>query len=176
MKKTMCVLALLLASASAFAQGTVNFNNKVTASAINAPVYAPDGVTGLAGAAYLAQLYAGADANSLAPVGVAVVFKVNGYFGGGAVSTSLNPATGGTFQVRAWEAAGGATYDAAVAAGRPFGKSDTFVIAKLGDPAASPPGLPVDLVGLKSFSLVPEPSTVALGVLGAAALLAFRRK
>jgi hypothetical protein len=46
-----------------------------------------------------------------------------------------------------------------------------------GDSNASPPGLPATLTGLTSFWFnVPEPSALALAVLGAATTLIFRRR
>jgi len=86
----------------------------------------------------------------------------------------------GTFQVRAWNNLGGtvATWAAALAnpaAGR--GKSaliNTTALGGTGDPPATPPAL----LGLQSFSLaiVPEPSSIALGVLGLGTLMFLRRR
>jgi hypothetical protein len=75
-------------------------------------------------------------------------------------------------QVRAWMTTGpggGATYELA----QSRGASGIFSVTP-----ASAPATPPDLVGLTSFNIqiVPEPSTIALGVLGAAALLLRRRK
>lgn len=75
-------------------------------------------------------------------------------------------------QVKAWMTTGpgaGATWEAAASKGA----SSVFSVT----PAVSP-ATPPDLVGLTPFNItiVPEPSTIALGVLGAAALLLRRRK
>jgi hypothetical protein len=61
-----------------------------------------------------------------------------------------------------------------VAGGFKAGKSTAITVTTGG--AGSPPSLPANLVGLTSFSLVPEPSTYALLALGAAALFLRRRK
>lgn len=181
MKRLLLVAACIVATVGALAQGTVNFANKVTAAGIDAPVLNVDG-TKLAGADYLAQLYAGTTAGSLSAVGTAVPFKINGYFSGGKVEVP-GIAGGATaiLQVRAWAAAGGTTYEAAFAKGAASGKSTEFGVA-LGNPTAEPPTVPADLKGLTGFQLsggggpIPEPTTIALGALAAGALLLFRRK
>jgi hypothetical protein len=62
--------------------------------------------------------------------------------------------------------------------GVPYGWSPLFTVGSLGN-TGSPPNTPPNLTGLQSFSLVtsptPEPGTIALGVMGAAAFLARRR-
>jgi len=71
-----------------------------------------------------------------------------------------------------------ATVAAAQTAGVPYGWSPLFTLGSLGN-LGSPPSTPPNLVGLQSFSLiapVPEPGTIALGIMGAAAFLARRRK
>lgn len=177
MKTLMLASAFAAAAATALAQGTVNFSNYATASGINAPVFAPGNVK--LGSAYLGQLYAGPTADSLAPVGTAVAFKDaagagTGYVIGGTVTiNSVTPGANAFIQLRAWDAAGGTSYEAAQAAGKIYGNSATITIATGG--GGSPPATPSPLTGLASFTLVPEPSTLALGVLGAAALLLRRR-
>jgi len=84
-------------------------------------------------------------------------------------------------QLAAWYSGGGITsYAAAVTAGVPAGASEVGTISALGG-SGSPPLPSPDLAGLgiTSFSLttVPEPSTIALGVIGASAfLMRLRRK
>jgi hypothetical protein len=90
-------------------------------------------------------------------------------------------AFGGTATVAlyAWYNGGtGLSYSAALQAGDPTGISDLITLTGLGNPTASPPVTAPDLIGLTSFSLVttPEPSTIALGVIGASAFLFRRRK
>lgn len=180
MKNLILVSAVLAGTIGAMAQGTINFNNRVTAVGLDQPV-TYNGAK-LDGAAYLGQLYVGATAGSLAPVGVAVEFRggaAAGYINGGTV-TLTGVAAGSTVfaEVRAWEASGGNTYELAVTKAA-AGKSETFQIVGLGGPVAGQPdAFPANMTNFKSFSLVaiPEPSTVALGLLGAVSLLAFRRK
>jgi len=71
----------------------------------------------------------------------------------------------------------GLTYAASYAAGDPTGISPLDNISALGG-TGSPPATNPDMQGLESFSLaeIPEPSTIALGVIGASTLLFRRRK
>jgi hypothetical protein len=178
MKKLLLVAACIVASVGALAQGTILFNN-VSAGAVAGKITDADG-TGLAGTAFLAQLYAGADANSLAPVGAAVTFRTGAAAGFVNAATVAIPgvASGSVasfLQVRAWDATGGATYDAAVASGKHFGSSAIFASGGALGGGGSPPATPASLANFKGFSLIPEPSTIALGLLGASALLLRRR-
>jgi len=175
MKKLLTIAALVLAVYGAQAQGTVNFNNRVT-GVVDQPVFDVGGTTKLDGAGFLAGLYEGTTL-----LGTAVPFRSGtgaGYWNPAPDGTrsSLVTAAGGTatLTVKAWEASGGATYAAALAAGKKTGSSAPFTVVLGG--AGSPPSLPADMASFKSFSLVPEPSTIALGVLGAAVLLFRRRK
>jgi hypothetical protein len=135
-------------------------------------VFKPDGVTPLSGADYWAQAYVGLTLDSLAPVGSPVNFRTGSNAGYIVSEVVTTPFPGGTtvfVEMRAWEA-GANSYEAAVAGGKLFGKSDPIQLT-----VAEAPNTPPDMVGLKSFSLVPEPSTMALGLLGAAALMLRRR-
>ncbi len=173
MKKLIVAAAVGLVAVGALAQGQFNFGNRVTVAGIDAKVFKPDGVTPLAGADYWAQAYVGTSLDSLAPVGSPVNFRTGtaaGYISSTIVTTPFPGGTTVWVEMRAWEAAGGNTYEAAIAAGKLFGKSDPIQLT-----VAEAPNTPPDMVGLRSFSLVPEPSTLALGLLGAAALLLRRR-
>ena len=180
MKKALMILSSLLVAVGAFAQGQVNFAAKVTGD-YDAPVFINTVGTGAKadGPAYMAQLYAGASANSLAPVGAALPFRTGtaaGYWTATAVPITTVDATGNAFvQVRAWATAAGANYEAALASGSGFGSSTTFTVK----PTVAP-DVPPALVGLTSFFIsgpvVPEPSILALGALGGLVLLLRRRK
>lgn len=177
-------LICLLAAASAFAQGQVNFGNLSGASGLNAPITMGDGTTRLSGAQYQAQLLAGATAGSLTAVATSPFLTGGGagYFNGGVVTLAGIPGgTAGFFQVVVWNTTAGASYDLALASGleNAYGFSGVFSVVT-GNPAGSPPTTPAALVGLQSFSLnaeiIPEPSTFALAGLGLAGLLLFRRR
>lgn len=186
MKKLILSAALGLACASAMAQGTLNFANG--AAGLQAPIKDATGA-GLSGAAYMVDLFWAAgtvtEASSLAalgsPSGFSTVTAQAGYFFGG--QRSIPGQAGGstiTVQVRAWAATAGQTWDQAYAYAAAHstealvGMSGLFQVQL----ATTPPGTPTNLGGLTSFSLVPvpEPSTLALAGLGAAALLIFRRR
>jgi len=89
----------------------------------------------------------------------------------------------------AWYNAGGlyTTLAEAQAAGAPWGESQVSLLNNLGEPASvntsanvnsHQPSTPTEPYGINSFSLAttPEPSTIALGVMGVGAFLARRRK
>ena len=171
MKKLVALLACTVIATSAFAQGTVNFTNLKPTKQI---------LTDAAGAKLegaWAQLYAGKAADNLSAVGSPVALyegKKAGYFSGGSVDVGFNGA--GFFQVKAWKGAN--SFEAATATnGAEIGMSNVIGLTP-GDSTASPPGLPADLAGLEAFSLtvVPEPGTIALAVLGLAAFFVRRRK
>jgi hypothetical protein len=172
MKKLLVTLTAVLVSVSAFGQGTVIFNNRI--GSVDAPVRRPDG-TG-AGAGVTAQLYlvgAGGALTALTPTSTFRTTSAAAAFYLNQVTVTVpgiaagNP---GTFRIRAWE---GASYDTAVLKG----ESNDVTITQLGgQPSTGAPIPDPALAGLQGFTLVPEPSTMALGLLGAAALLYRRRK
>jgi hypothetical protein len=179
MKKLLVTLAAVLVSASTSGQGTINFNNLVSAATppINAPVFRADGVTqvGLAPGGASAQLYVSVGGGAFTPVPTVLQFRTAGAAAGyvnNPTAVQVPGVAGGTavqVQMRAWETGTGATWEAATIKGQ----SATLNLTLGG--AGSPPSVPADLVGLTSFSMIPEPSTMALGLLGAAALLYRRR-
>jgi hypothetical protein len=145
--------------------GTINF---LTQQASGNPDKVVDArVTGLDGAIWagpesLAQLDAGLEADSLGPVGVAVSFLPSGYLSGVKVVTPLPPGREVLVQLRAWEAVGGPTYEAAVASGKLFDSSDLIKVV-LGGAVGAHPMVPSGLIGMRSVQIViPEPSIVTL--------------
>jgi len=186
-KLTIAVLSVLLVSGiSAFGQGTIFFANRLSSS-LFAPVYMPDGTTPVSGAGFSAQLYADIG-GSFTAIGSPLAFRTGAGAGSWAgIDTTVNgiaPGASGTFQVRVWDNNGGAftSFASALAAGRLTGISGNITSLPLGGgspPATSPNivGNPTAINNLQPFSMqVPEPSTIALGLLGAAALLLRRRK
>jgi hypothetical protein len=178
MKKLLAVAACVLAVLSAYAQGTVDFKNKATTAtgALDAPVFDVGGIVKLEGPNAWAQLYAGPTADALVAVGAAAPFRTGtgaGYWNAapdtGRTIASVAPGAAAFVQVKAWKGAAGSTFDSATERGL----SAVFNVTTGG--AGSPPSLPSALVGLQSFSLVPEPSLLALGAIGVAGLLLRRR-
>jgi hypothetical protein len=198
MKKVFLALRLTFCATAALAQGTVIFMNRVPGIVV-APIYGPDpanpmeAITGnppdgtplgatvyggplLAGAGFTAQLWGGPDINSLAPAAGdnTEPFVVAGFWQtppNYAVIPTVPLGSVAELQVRVWDNHGGTitTWSEAVATGDVLGESPVFSQA-LGSE------LPVTLYGLRSFNIheSPEPATLALMVLGAAALLALR--
>jgi hypothetical protein len=140
----------------------------------------------LTGTGYSAQLWAASGANATSGfaactngtsvvtlsfrTGTTAAGRVNGATSVGVPGVSQGGTA--TFQMRVWDNAAGTitSYDSALTKGA----SSYFTVANLGGTTVTPP----NLVGLTSFNLatVPEPATIALGVIGAAALLLRRRK
>jgi len=127
------------------------------------------------------QVWGGAPGSALAPLKTPSgqdTFQVigDGYFDAGAVGIVPGVAAGGTgeFQLVAWE---GAT----LAGAKNSVTSSKWQQATKGEDV-EPPALPVGIdlqvpAGLTlKAGAVPEPSTIALGLIGAAALLIRRRK
>ena len=182
---------LVVASAlavSAFGQGQINLNNRGLAL-VNDASGKP-----LTGTSFVAQVWYGASASTLTSSFAPSPFRASttaypgswnpaatGAPGVPATLVGFAPGSTVTLQVAVWDSAiagVGAAQALSRAAGT--GLSETFTYAIPLDPIAVPGGME----GLKSFNLaasggtpvVPEPTTIALGALGAAALLLRRRK
>jgi hypothetical protein len=181
---TMAAAALLAATVSSQAQGTVNFangNNYITL------VYNGSKVTG--SNAYLFGLYlgaVGAQADTLTLVATATNAAppfAAGQFNGGnqlALPTGWTPGSTYEFQVRGWTF-GDPSYEAALVSNNPNsinGVSGLGTVT-LGGGIAFPGelfGTGPGRVGGFALGIIPEPTTLALGGLGAAGLLFFRRR
>jgi microcompartment protein CcmK/EutM len=176
MKKLIVLTSIVALTGAVLGQGTVNF--QTIGGGVNAQVLTAAGVG--AESDYFGQLFAGPSADSLAPMGAPRAFTQQGYFGPQSVTIDNISAGGAAFvQLRAWAAANGSTWDAATSqAVYEAGVSPTLALSGTGNPTASPPTTPVNLVGLQGFQMevIPEPSTWALLALGLGALALRRRK
>lgn len=179
MKKLIIAIAAVLVSVASYAQGTVSFNTRIT-GVVDAPVTLGSAAGAGPGALYSAELVLVGDNGSITPIpGSITTFRTS------ATAPALEKyvvtvpevaipgvPTGGSANVafRAWLTSAG-SYDAAPESQR--GMSAPVTVTGLG----GGPTPPANLVGLQGFVIpVPEPSTIALGALGAAALLLRRRK
>ena len=229
MKKNLLVIAGLLCAAGAFAQGTIQFNNRftgTTTAAIVAPIYDMDpndplghknGQPATAATAPIpsgTQVYNGAAlvgsgftasiwARPSGSTGPFVQAATTPFRAAGSTSTPgfwvipstaavlsnvpSDPAVRAEIIIRVWDNRGGTItswdqlYDPAtgIANGQNAlvhrGESLPFIDSdQLGGGTVLPP----TLRGLQSFQLyiVPEPSVIALGVLGAGCLFLLRRR
>jgi hypothetical protein len=196
MKTVQSILLGLLTAAFAHGQGTVVFNNNASTHynifTNNASFTSTGPISGAN--AYRIGLYAapgtGASESSLNLVGLATNAPLPGKFNGGgsfALPNGYAPGAMITFQIRIWSFQGGLSYADAVAAAsaNPLNVivgSSAVGTTTLG--GASPNGpLPAGaLFGTAPGQIggfvfpVPEPSGIALSVLGTIALLMARRR
>jgi len=180
MKKLFVILACMVTTLATYGQGQVNFNTRVIP---DVDIKVPLSTGGFAeGTDFTAQLFGGpvgTAENALTPLTPTTTFRSGnaaGYVTPAGAVTVPGVAEGApaALQLRVWatsgQYAGGGTFDTSLASG----KSAVFTSPNLGGTLTTPP----NLVGLTAFTVtvVPEPTTIALGLLGAAALLLRRRK
>ena len=187
MRKLVALFAVTVVAASALAQGTVSFNNNSAFATVANRLVNNTLISGgapLVGTDFVAQLYfgsAGTAAGSLTAVTtaparfrVATTSSPGTWSGGTRTLDGIASGVTATLQVRVWNAtAFPAGYDAAVAGGGVRGASDPFTYTV---PAAGSPPAAFFIENMRGFTLVPEPSTIALGVLGLAGLVFIRRR
>jgi len=181
MKKLLVTLAAVLVSASAFAQGSLSFSNRTSGGdwkvALDSGVGAGGSANPLSVGIFLA------DASGNLPTGAAL----------GTTTFRASPAAAQFFvtpidEIDVTGVAPGSSSQkfVAVISGTGYTTANVPLVINPGAPAGGgspplPPGelLPADatlLGGTLTVHSIPEPSTIALGVLGAAALLLRRRK
>lgn len=180
MKKLAVLAALTLMSLPVLADvGVVNLNNWDN----DFPIL---GIP--AGQTAFVQLLGGKPGSTLAPVvstgdKTTSIFQVDpdGHFDAGVgIVPGLTGAGPADFQLNAWTGAAGSTYDTATLKGTSkfSGQANAWNDAAV--PAVPAVGAPLALSAASSVTLgggtIPEPSTIALGILGAGALLMIRRR
>jgi len=201
MKKTLLLLGLIMLPVALFAQGTVQFNNsastQLTTNSTSSPPpgHAPDRVGLTTGAGqYTIGLYIAPQGTTdplafslMGPTTLSQSGLGNGRFNGNPLPNNfaISNNTGQTiaFQVRAWSTFAGATYEAAL------GRTDLLTrylgASTIGEvtPATGltpTPALfgtaPGQVLGFQLTPVIPEPSSIALGLLGLGAIALFRRR
>jgi len=200
MKALITLALLILATASSRAQGEVLFLNGqiIFATVADRFVYITGDPGGppsakLVGTNFVAGLYymPGADQNMQSPTagtqaGALAMFRApttsspgvwnNGAAGNSRTLDGVAVGSFATLQVRVWDVTKYGTFAQAFAAGE-YGWSQPFNFRApvLGDPTTA-----AYMEGLRAFvtnvRLIPEPSALALGVLGLVGLFALRRR
>jgi len=191
MKKLLIMAAAVFATVNIFAQGTVNFANIGGGGVTNSLT----GARAATGSTFVVQLYYLPDAGTppatdaaFMPLGAMTAFgPTPGLFSGGIRTAPVTPPGAfAYFQVRSWETAFGTSFEEASAKGAIGGRlalvgKSNIIRVDTSDPTLIPPENAANLVaaGLQGFVLVPvvpEPSVIGLGLLGAGALLMLRRR
>jgi MYXO-CTERM domain-containing protein len=193
MKKFLLVATMALAALGVQAQGTLTFNNNASTAirfdAANGGAQVPGGfVVGLYYSTDTALTNSQVDATLARAFGAGGAGNVEATTHGtalgqffGLTKTFNPPLAGGTVvavQVRAWSS-GYATYEDALASGLQTvfaGKSNIFPLTLGGGPNPTPSITGTGKLLAFTVSPVPEPSTIALGLLGLGALALFRRR
>jgi PEP-CTERM motif len=184
MQKILILTVGFAMALSASAQGIFNGNTAASQIGSAGKIFQVDGATGL-DPSYEAQWYIGPagvskdNEASLVAVGPISVFKLGaqaGFITPGPITTSYADGSIVTLQLRAWQIAGGADWLAQLNNPAGFsGKSDLYQVGKLVTGTVTPPQV-AGFTGFSVISNVPEPSTIALGVMGLSVLLFRRRK
>jgi hypothetical protein len=191
MKKSLfcCVastmMLMTIVSRGAQADGQINFFTFNSNTSFG-QIFEPDNVSPL-GPTFFGQIYGStsSDAGAFFSIGMPVTFggadgQQLGYVDGGAVSVpGVNPGTTFFYQVRAWDGSF-ESFDAAVVAGGVLGSSEVrsrVLGGNLEVEGDDPQSFNIlNTSNFPSFALVPEPSTMVLGLLGGLGLLWRRRK
>jgi len=195
MKKLAVMLGVCAVAAGAFAQGTVQFFP--TPSTLSSAKDAQGNVAATSGAAgsYYYGLLTAATPNG--PFTFTGTYATNlsqaGFFGSPAARTVTGWAPGATmsYEVAMWSSSLGTTWNPLWLVGNFRNASGTFGLSTIATGAAGGLGVPatppLSLFGSTGIStgilgsptggaVVPEPTSMALAGLGAAALLIFRRR
>lgn len=195
MKKLTCLIVIAATAVTSYGQGKVSLANSTATAITNSQNSAKIDKNGFKVSIYslpwtsdsAVPTTADFDANGV--VAGSTTLFANGLFNNGGafvVAPNISPAGGmGWFQVRAWELAFGTDYStAATRIGALVGTSNVIKV-NTGDPANSTDQPGSILVGdpltggLKAFlvyPVVPEPTAIALGLLGLGALALLRRR
>lgn len=174
MKKTLALAAALtvLWTASSWAAATISLNNYDS----NNPIfYGQTGTLAPATGTFVELISTQGPVLDTATQSSIIPMSEDGFFFGGVgvVPTLADSATT-DFTLRAWR--GAATYDAATERGEVTWNQATGSWNPNAVPPAPAAGPALQNPAGLVITVIPEPSTIALGLIGGAALLFFRRK
>jgi hypothetical protein len=181
-RRLISTVVFILVTVRCTAQEAFIFRNYRPDAGVDAPVFDALG-NRLAGTNYVAMLWGGPTPEALAParefdrvtIMPPIPFTyapggVDGYYSYGTVLITTVCGIEAWLQVRAWDVRLGSSYEEVVGLGvGGYGQSPLFQLHGADFCLPNPPP-PVPLIGLQSFSLVPEPSTWALLALGGLAV------
>lgn len=191
MKKLIPLMVLLAGVSGALAQGVVDFRNNQAdfPTAANRDVFMPGGLIPVVGTNFQARLLYGTDVGSLTAAIYTVPARFRAITTGALNAGAWNAGTQPnrtlvnftadetvTLVVQVWDAGPGAgllTFEDAVAQGGLYGSSAPFTYVV---PATGSFFTAFYMDNFRSFSLVPEPSVIGLGLIGAGALFLLRRR
>jgi len=182
MKKLLSAFCLLGVTVCAFGQGQVISQNSGATAITNKVTNARAVVSTTVG--FYANPNAAATATSTGWVlagGTTNLFSAGIFLGGTRDYAGFPAGTAAAFQVRAWLTPSGTfgTYESALAADNGTGQFGQSIVMQI-NPAVAPTPIPTMLAaGLQAFTIdtvVPEPSSIALGLLGLGAIALFRRR
>jgi hypothetical protein len=204
MKKTLLLLGLVLLPVAVFAQGTVNFaNTTVTRMTTNSttstsggpytpPGQAPNSTGNTAPAGQYVVGFYQAPQGTTDPAAFSLVTPTtpnapvgglfNGNPAGGFFAIPGNTGQAIAFQIRAWQIAGGSSYEAATAVNLYRGISAIGEVIPATGVVLTPNLFGTGAGQIGGFVLtpnpnpIPEPSSIALGLLGLGAIALFRRR
>jgi len=184
MKKLIITAAALMIAVAAHAQGQFTFNTRNTGTS-TAIRFTDAGGNFLSGDNYFVQVFAGADVASLQPIPGAVL-PLNrtgngaGYTNPFLAGYNVPGITTGNAVIGYQAYQGAASGIASATLTSPliaYANGATSGTTPLSVAVTLPPNLPNEVVlGTGTVALVPEPTTLALGLLGLGGLLAFRRR
>jgi PEP-CTERM motif len=176
MKKLMIMAAALLVACAAYGQGQFFFNTHDTTAGNVLTFVAADGTTKITGADFFVEVLAGKDVASLTALTPTLALNRTGAGAGFANPFSgtytLAGMAGGSSAFVGYRAYEGTSFDSA---SRKSGVGMATSPVVLTEPPTPP-----NEVALGTHSVVltqvPEPATLALGLLGLGTILAFRRR
>jgi hypothetical protein len=191
MKTLLTIAVAVFATVNSYSQGRVNFDNlgasnseKVWIGAVgteNGGSLAPVGTQYLVALYYDPNVSGSPDSAFVqigSPAAIGILGTQAGVFSNGGRDIPVGGGGEVKFQVRGWEAAFGTSYETALVSGGATGKSVVFTMdtAVGGEPVMNVRGTPNYTTGWTGFAIVPEPSAIALGLVGTGALLLLRHR